>query len=85
MSKEVIVYSTKLCGDCQQLKSFLDAHGIEYIERDINENEAWAKELEERTGKRGVPYCVIDGEWVCGYVPREGFTEEHARKVFGLN
>ncbi|MCP4643575.1 MAG: glutaredoxin family protein [bacterium] len=84
MSKQVIVYSGKLCGDCQLLKAFMDANGIEYENRDIRDNPAYGEELKQKTGKLGVPYLVIDGEWVRGYEPGQPFSEAFARGLFGL-
>lgn len=84
MPKQVIVYSAELCGDCQQLKAFMDANGIDYENRDIRKNPEYGEELEQRTGKLGVPYLVIDGEWVRGYQPKQPFSEDFARGLFGL-
>ena len=84
MPQEIILYSAQLCGDCQALKSFMDAHGIEYDLRDIKENPEHARKLEEQTGKLGVPYLIIDGRWVRGYQIGEPFSEDFARSLFGL-
>ncbi len=84
MSKTIIVYSAELCGDCQQLKAFMDAHGIAYEVRDIKKTPAYARELEETTGKQGVPYLLIDGEWIRGYEPGQPFSEAFARRLLGL-
>lgn len=81
-NREVILYSAALCGDCQKVKKFMDANGIEYELRDIQKNPDYAKEVEENTGKLGVPYLVIDGEWVRGYELDKPFTEEFARNLF---
>lgn len=78
------MYSAALCGDCQALKSFMDAHGIVYETRDIKENPEHAHVLEEQTGKLGVPYLVLDGVWVQGYQPHEPFSESFARRILGL-
>jgi len=83
-SKHIIVYSGKLCGDCQNLKAFMDANGIAYENRDIRETPAYGEELEAKTGKLGVPYLVIDGEWIRGYAPGMPFSEDFARGLFGL-
>ena len=85
MPDTIVVYSAKLCLDCQQLKAFMDDHGIEYEERDIREDPAYAEELEQRTGKLGVPYLILDGEWVRGYQPGHAFSEAFARGLFGLD
>lgn len=84
MPNKVIVYSAELCGDCQNLKAFMDAHGIEYEVRDIKKNPEHGKALEEKTGKLGVPYLIIDGKWVRGYEPGKPFSEDFARGLFGL-
>lgn len=82
MSREVVVlYTARLCGDCQLLKAFMDAHGIAYELRDIQEDPRHAEELEANTGKQGVPYLIVEGEWVRGYEPGEPFTEEFARRI----
>jgi glutaredoxin len=80
-SKKVIVYSAKLCSDCQHLKAFLDEKNVEYENRDIRENPKWGDELEEKTGKLGVPYLVLDGEWVIGYEKGIGYSREWAEKT----
>ena len=84
MAAEIIMYSAQLCGDCQQLKAFMDANGIAYENRDIKDDPAHAEELEQRTGKLGVPYLVIEGEWVRGYAPGQAFSEDFARGILGL-
>ena len=84
MPKEIIMYSAKLCGDCQALKAFMDAQGIPYETRDIKENPEYAQQVEARTGKQGVPFLVIDGEWVRGYQVGQPFSEDYARQILGL-
>lgn len=84
MSQEIVLYSAEMCGDCQLLKAFMDANGIAYELRDIRKQPEHAEELEQRTGKQGVPFLVIDGEWVRGYEPGQPFSEEFARKTLGL-
>jgi glutaredoxin-like protein NrdH len=78
----VVVYSAEMCGDCQKLKAYMDEQGIEYETRDIKKNPEYGKELEEKTGKLGVPYLVIDGEWVRGYQPGQPFSKEFADSLF---
>jgi glutaredoxin 3 len=84
MSKQVVMYSAALCGDCQLLKKFMAEQGIAYENRDIREHREYGEELKEKTGKLGVPYLVIDGAWVRGYQPGEAFSEDFARSLFGL-
>jgi len=81
---EIILYSAELCGDCQALKAFFDANGVVYETRDIRKNPEHGRELEEKTGKLGVPYLIVDGEWKRGYQVGEPFSEEYARQLVGL-
>lgn len=84
MACDIIMYTAKICSDCQHLKAFMDANGIPYEARDIKDNPEYAQELQEKTGKLGVPYLVINGEWKRGYVPGQVFSETFGRELFGL-
>ena len=84
MSERIILYSGELCGDCQNLRAFMDANGIGYEVRDIKKNPDYAHELEEQSGKQGVPYLVIDGKWIRGYEIGKPFSDAFARSLFGL-
>lgn len=81
MPQSIIMYSAELCGDCQLLKAFFDREGVQYETRDIRKNPEFGQELQEATGKLGVPYLLLDGEWVRGYQPGEPFSEEFARSL----
>jgi glutaredoxin-like protein NrdH len=83
MAKEIIMYSAEMCGDCQLLKAYMDEKGIDYENRDIRKNPAYAEDLKGKTGKEGVPYLVVDGEWKRGYEPGEPFSEEFAAQLLG--
>ena len=84
MPENIILYSAKLCGDCQRLKAFMDANGVKHEVRDIKENPEHGRELEAKSGKLGVPYLIIDGEWKRGYVPGQAFSEDFARDLLGI-
>ncbi|MBX3179619.1 MAG: glutaredoxin family protein [Candidatus Hydrogenedentes bacterium] len=81
---DIIMYSAKLCGDCQHLKAFMERHGIHFENRDIREEPHHGETLEQKTGKLGVPYLVINGEWVRGYDPGKPFSEDFAKALFGM-
>jgi glutaredoxin len=79
------VYSATWCPDCRVAKRFLDEHGVVYDKVEIDRDEDAARLLETRTGKRGIPYFVLDGErWVRAYVPRQGFDREGMAALLGL-
>ena len=82
MPDSIILYAAEMCGDCQHLKRYMDANGIAYELRDIRKQPEYAEELESKTGKKGVPYLIIDGEWKRGYEPGQPFSEAFARALF---
>jgi glutaredoxin len=67
--KDVIVYTTSWCGWCRKTLAFLDEQGIDYENRDIEADDAWREELEEKTGSTSIPVVEIEGELVRGYDP----------------
>ena len=84
--RKLTVYSATWCPDCVQAKRFLDEHGIDYELIEIDKTPGAAETLEEKTGKRGIPYFVLDDErWVRAYVPRQGFDREGMRRLLGLD
>lgn len=65
---EIEVYSTTWCPDCTRLKKMLENSGVAYRNVNIGEVEGAAERLESETGKRGVPYILVnDSKWVRGY------------------
>lgn len=78
----ILLYSADFCGDCRNLRAWMDREGIDYEVRDIRKRPEYAAELAEKTGKEGVPYLVIDGNWVRGYEPGKPFSEAFARALF---
>jgi glutaredoxin len=66
---EVVLYSTSWCGWCRKTMAWLDEHGIEYENRDIEKNDTWRDELIEKTGKTSIPMVEIDGEIIQGFDP----------------
>ena len=82
--REIILYSADFCGDCQLLRAWMDKQGIAYQLRDIRKHPDYAAELEEKTGKQGVPYLIVDGEWKRGYEPGKPFSDIFARSLLGL-
>lgn len=68
MSK-VTVYSTSWCAFCNTEKQWLEKLGVEYVGKNIEEDEAANKELLEKIGGnfQGVPVTDIDGEIILGF------------------
>jgi len=82
---KLTVYSSTWCPDCRQAKAFLAEFGVEYELIEIDKDPEAAVRLERETGKRGIPYFVIDDErWVRAYVPKQGFDRAGMMEVLGL-
>ncbi len=64
------IYSASWCGDCRRLDRWLSAQGLHFPKVDIESEEGAAERLEAATGKRGIPYFLVNGErFVRGYHP----------------
>ena len=62
------MYVSTFCFDCRRLKGLLDEHGIGYETVNISSVAGAAERLERETGKRGVPFLLVnDKTWVRGY------------------
>lgn len=68
---DVTVYTAPWCGWCRKTLAFLDERGVEYVNKDIEADEEFADELEEKTGGRSIPLVEIDGALIRGYNPGE--------------
>jgi glutaredoxin-like YruB-family protein len=68
-NREVVVYTTSWCGWCRKTLAFLDQNGIAYENRDIEADDTWRDELEEKTGGTSIPVVEIDGQIIRGYDP----------------
>ena len=69
---KVQVYTASWCRDCRAAKQFLDSHGIEYTEINVDADAAASAEVIRHVGKRAIPQLVIDGEWFQPYRPGRG-------------
>lgn len=82
---KLTVYSSTWCPDCREAKRFLDEYGVDYELIEIDKDPAAAERLEAKTGKRGIPYFVLDDErWVRAYIPKQGFDRERMSVFLGL-
>ncbi len=65
----VIIYSTTWCGYCKMLKKYLTDKGINWVEKDIENDGAAHSELMEKIGGnfRGVPVSDVDGTIILGF------------------
>lgn len=68
MSKQVIVYSTDGCVECNFVKQMLTQEGIPFEVRDVMKSEEYQKEV-EKFGFMGVPVTVVGDKAVKGFNP----------------
>jgi glutaredoxin len=67
-SAELQVYTATWCPDCRALDRWLAANGIPHSKVDIETTEGAAEKLERETGKRAIPFILVNGKrWVRGY------------------
>ena len=81
---KVEMYAVSWCGDCRRTRDFLDDHGVEYTEINIDRDPEAAAEVVRRMGKRAIPQLVIDGEWFQPYVPGRGLLVDELHQRLGI-
>jgi glutaredoxin len=57
---KITVYSTKTCGWCQMLKSWLKEQSIEFTNYSVDENPFAAQMMINLSGQLGVPFSTIE-------------------------
>ena len=65
-SADIEIYTTSRCGYCKQAKAYMDEHGIEYLEKNVETSMELRLEFRDRGG-RGVPYLFVYGEPMRGF------------------
>nr|WP_320133892.1 glutaredoxin family protein [uncultured Holophaga sp.] len=62
------VYTATWCPDCTRLSRWFKGQDIPYTPVDIESVEGAAEKLEGETGKRAIPFILVNGRhWVRGY------------------
>lgn len=65
----VIMYGADWCPACRKAKKYMDAKGIAYEERNVDDPEI-AQELAKKSGGRGIPVFDIGGSILRGFSPK---------------
>lgn len=66
-NKSVTIYSADWCAFCHATMDYLKSKGIEYTEKNVEKDPAFAKESVEKSGQMGIPVIDIDGEIIVGF------------------
>ena len=65
---DITVYSADWCPDCRRLDAWMDREGLRFPKVDIEAEPEAAERLERETGKRAIPFVLVNGRaWVRGY------------------
>jgi len=64
-TRDVTVYTTPFCVPCDQLKRFLESHGIAFTSRDLMMDEEAQDKIDD-AGIRSTPILEVDGELYSG-------------------
>lgn len=79
-NKEVLVYVSEGCISCQKLLEKMDNFGIDYKTKNITEDDANKKELQD-CGVYGTPATFIDED----AEPILGFQPNKLKRELGIN
>lgn len=64
---KIIVYSAPWCGFCVELEKYLKERAIRFEKINIDRNPAAKKDLERKSGQRGIPVLDWNGEIIVGF------------------
>ena len=65
---DITVYSAGWCPDCRRLEAWLGREGLHFPVVDIEAEPEATERLERETGKRAIPFLLVNGRiWVRGY------------------
>ena len=68
-SPKVELYIASWCPYCKKAINYFESRGIRYKAYDIEKNEKAAKRKKKLDKKEGIPFAVINGEYIHGYAP----------------
>lgn len=77
-STSVEIFITDWCRYCTQAVEFLRQNNVPYVAYDIEKDKSAARRKEQLSGRRGVPFAIINGKKI------QGFSEEAYSRLLGL-
>ena len=67
-SLDLQVFTATWCPDCRRLERWLTDNGVAHAPVDIEAVPGAAERLEAETGKKAIPFILVNGKrWVRGY------------------
>ena len=76
---DVVVYTTPFCVPCEQLKRYLDTHGVAFTTRDLMMDEDAQDKIDD-AGIRSTPVLEVNGELYAG----DALAREKIRALLDL-
>jgi len=67
---DVVVYTTSWCPVCKRAKSWMNAHGMAYDERDVEASVAYSRELHALNPRGSIPTFDVEGQVLVGFSDR---------------
>jgi glutaredoxin 3 len=67
---DVVIYTTSWCPACKQAKSWMNAHGMAYDERDVEASVAYSRELHSLNPGGSIPTFDVEGQVLVGFSDR---------------
>lgn len=67
MNDQLHIYTIPTCRDCTFAKQYFNENHISFSEFNCENNEAYAREVRELTGKQTVPTIVINDKVFVGF------------------
>ena len=67
-SLDLQVFTAAWCPDCRRLEAWLTQNGVTHAKVDLETVPGAAERLEAETGKKAIPFILVNGRtWVRGY------------------
>jgi len=63
----VVIYSADWCAFCHAAKDYLKKLGVDYIEKNVEEDPIFAQEAVQKSGQTGIPVLDIGGDIIIGF------------------
>lgn len=63
----VIVYSAPWCAFCHAAKQYLGNLGVEFEDRNVEQDRKYAEEAINKSGQMGIPVLDINGQIIIGF------------------
>jgi glutaredoxin 3 len=74
----VTIYTTPTCVYCKAAKEFFQENNVEYVEKDVTQDDQAREAMIQKSGQMGVPVIDVDGQAVVG------FDKEKLAELLGI-